>query len=177
MFRPLVMTVLALAGLVAAAPAYCQSNQTPKVCGLLPVSELEAHFGGKASRPRGSDGQTLSECTLTIKGHLVKIQSGQPGTPGLPTTVQQGLKAIDRIATDSKLGGKSPSTQSKDFGSIGCGTQTFEGLQGTKSTLYSTTCFRVQGGYLSLVLASDDPQQVSFEIVKDFLEKAAARRK
>lgn len=178
MFRSGVMVFQAMIALtLAAAPSYCQSSQNPKVCGLLPIPELEAHFGGKATKPRGSDGQALSQCTVTINGRLVKIQSAPPGTPGLPTTVQQGLKAIDAIATDAKLGGKSVPTESRDFGSVGCGTQTLTGLQGMKSSFYSTTCFRFQGGYLSLILASEDSRQVSFEVVKDFLEKAAARRK
>lgn len=178
MFRSGVIGFLAILALtLGAAPSYCQSSQNPKACGLLPISELEAHFGGKATKPHGSDGKTLSECSVSINGRLVKIQSAPPGAPGLPTTVQQGLKAIDAIATDAKLGGGSVPTESKDFGSVGCGSQTFTGLPGTKSALHSTTCFSVQGGYLSLLLASQDPKQVSFEVVKGFLEKAAARRK
>jgi hypothetical protein len=41
---------------------------------------------------------------------------------------------------------------------------------------YDTICFLVQGGYLDITVGSDNPKDISLEVVKGFLEKAASRR-
>jgi hypothetical protein len=72
-------------------------------------------------------------------------------------------------------------TETKDFGSVGCATETWTKDLLTHRPLakpnYKTTCFAVQGGFLSLVMESDNSSQVSYDSVKGILEKAAQRRR
>jgi hypothetical protein len=42
--------------------------------------------------------------------------------------------------------------------------------------LLTTSCFLVEGGYLNLSVAGENPRQVGFDAIKALLEKAAARR-
>ena len=42
--------------------------------------------------------------------------------------------------------------------------------------LLTTSCFLVEGGYLNLSVASENPKQVRFDLVRELLEKAAAQR-
>ena len=45
-------------------PASAQA--APKACALLPIAELEARFGAKATPPTGSDGSTMSMCAANF---------------------------------------------------------------------------------------------------------------
>jgi hypothetical protein len=68
----------------------------------------------------------------------------------------------------------------KDFGDVGCYTGKVTAPvtePGFGKPVHTTTCFMVRGGYLLLTLGSEDPSHVSFDAVKRFLEKAAARRR
>ncbi len=151
-----------------------------RACPLLPISELEAHFGGKAKVKGGLDDGTNAICTADVNGHLAKIQSAPPGTAGLPSTIQQGLAGVTMTAQ-----GKNnilTIEETKDFGKVGCYTgkmtvEPFGNGQPLAKPIQTTVCFQVSGGYLTLNLTSEDPKQVSYEVVKGFLAKAAARRK
>jgi hypothetical protein len=70
--------------------------------------------------------------------------------------------------------------ETKDFGSVGCSMETWEKNPITKEALgkpvHSTTCILVRGGFLTLGMASDDQAKVSFDVVRRFLEAAAAKR-
>jgi hypothetical protein len=77
-----------------------------------------------------------------------------------------------------KTGGELTIEDTKDFGSVGCYTmKVAPGVLGIPKPLHGTACFQLSGGYLILTLGSEDPDQVSYDVVKRFLEKAAARRK
>ncbi len=54
-------------------------------------------------------------------------------------------------------------------------TKGFDGKPLAKPLL-TTSCFLVQGGYLNMSAAGENPKQVRFDVVKGLLEKAAARR-
>jgi hypothetical protein len=119
------------------------------------------------------DSESLSTCTVTVNGRVAKLQSSPPGTVGVPRSIQEGFMGLSML---SKMG----EIQTKDYGKIGCGTVSITKDLDRKTLvkpLYSTTCFLIEGGYLSLAVAGDDPKQVSFDVVKPLLEKAAARRK
>jgi hypothetical protein len=67
--------------------------------------------------------------------------------------------------------------EEKDFGSIGCyKAKVNPGKLKSGAWGYDTACFLVQGGYLMLSVTSDNPKDISIEVVKGFLEKAASRR-
>jgi hypothetical protein len=160
-------------------PSMAQATSTPnaKACSLLPIADLEAHFGGKATPPRGVTGVSAgSTCSVRINSHHIKIQSEPPGTPGLPRTIKEGLPGARMMAEDAKA---MVLLEGKDFGSIGCySAKVSLGQFASKSGAwgYDTTCFLVQGGFLALDVTSEDPKDISLEVVKGFLEKAASRR-
>ncbi len=74
---------------------------------------------------------------------------------------------------------QSPQTNTKDFGKVGClsmkMTKGFDGKPLVKPLL-TASCFLVEGGYLNMSVAGENPKQVGFDVVKGLLEKAAARR-
>lgn len=146
-----------------------------KACILMPTSDLEESFGGKLTNPRGSDGES-SVCTANIGGLAIKLQSAPPGAEGVPTSVPQGLVGARWMLG---LARQSPETHTQDFGRVGClsmkMTQGFDGKPLAKP-LRTTSCFLVEGGYLNMSVAGENPKQVGFEVIRALLEKAAARR-
>jgi hypothetical protein len=168
-------------------PSMAQATFTPnaKACSLLPIADLEAHFGGKATPPRGVTGVSAgSTCSVHIKSqhfeHVIKIQIEPPGTPGLPRTIKEGLAGARMMWEDAKAHNSAMVLlEEKDFGSVGCYSAKLSlGQFASKSGAwgYDTTCFLVQGGFLLLSVSSDNPKDISLEVVKGFLEKAASRR-
>jgi hypothetical protein len=154
------------------APSY---GPDAKACKLMPTADLEASYGGKPSDPRGNDGVS-SICTVNIGGLAVKLQSTPPGTAGVPTSIQQGLMGARMMLGEAK---QAPETNTRDFGKVGClsikMTKGFDRKPLAKPLL-TTSCFLVESGYLNMSIASEDPKQVSFDLVKQLLEKAAVRR-
>lgn len=166
---------------VAAGPCSAPAQSSPyygpdaKACRLMPTSDLEASYGGKASNPQGSDGDS-SICTVNIGGLAVKLQSAPPGAAGVPTSIAQGLLGARMMLGEAK---QAPKAHTRDFGRVGCLTmkmvKAFDGKPLAKPLL-TTSCFLVEGGYLNLSVASEDPRQVRFDQVKRLLEISAARR-
>jgi hypothetical protein len=155
------------------------AQATSKICGLLPMADLESHYGAKSGPATGMDGEGMSICTVNIGKQVVKVQSAPPGTPGLPTSLQVALGSVTMMLGSTK-GVENLGT--KDFGKVGCATMKATGAGlgiGPKDQppVYTTTCFVVDGGYLSLALTDSSPERVSFESVKKLTEKAAAARK
>lgn len=169
---PIVVLLLATP---SASDAQAPSRFNVHPCSLLSIDELETLYGEKAGPPRWLDGQTLSTCNVTIGGFAVNLQIAQPGTPGLPTSVLSGLEGIKLMLS----GGKSPfqDLELKDFGNIGCYSARTTGFLSGPRSIYTTTCFAVDGGYLNLSMADEDPARASFDVVKEFTEKAITRRR
>jgi hypothetical protein len=141
----------------------------------MPTPDLEAAYGGKATNPHGVDGES-SVCTVNIGGLAIKLQSAPPGTNGVPASIQQGLVGARMMLGQAR---QSPQTNTKDFGKVGClsmkMTKGFDGKPLVKPLL-TASCFLVEGGYLNMSVAGENPKQVGFDVVKGLLEKAAARR-
>lgn len=158
-----------------AARSSASYGRDARACQLMPTPELEASYGGKVSDPHGSDGDS-SICTVNIGGLAVKLQSAPPGAAGVPNSIAQGLVGARMMLGAAK---QAPKTNTKDFGKVGCltmkMTKGFDGKPLAKPLL-TTSCFLVEGGYLNLSVASENPRQVRFDLVKDLLEKAAAQR-
>jgi hypothetical protein len=174
--------IVALAAILASvAPSLLAAQASPtsasqtRVCQLMPTTELEATYRGKLTNPHGIDGES-SICTANIRGLAIKLQSAAPGTPGVPTSISQGLVGARMMLGQAK---QKPEDNTRDFGNVGCMsmkmTRGFDGKPLAKR-LFTTSCFLVEGGYLNLTIAGDDAKQVGFEKVKPLLEKAAARR-
>lgn len=147
----------------------------PKACKLLPTEDLEASYGGKVTKPHGADGES-SVCTANIGRLAVKLQSAPPGTSGVPTSVHQGMVGARMMLGEAK---QAPEVNTRDFGKVGCLTMKMKkGFDGKAlaKPLLTTSCFLVEGGYLNISVASEQRKQVSFELVKALLEKAAAKR-
>jgi hypothetical protein len=146
-----------------------------KACKLMPTSDLEASYGGKVTNPHGFDDDS-SVCTVNIGGLAIKLQSALPGTAGVPTSIQQGLMGARLMLGEAR---QSPETNTKDYGKVGClsikMTKGFDGKPLAKPLLTSS-CFLVEGGYLNMSVAGENPKQVGFDVIKVLLEKAAARR-
>jgi hypothetical protein len=144
-------------------------------CRLFPIAEMEAHFGSKVKVKGGLDAGNNSTCTAEISGQSAQIQTAAPGTLGLPTTIPQGLQFATMVGKNTSKGDGLTIDETKDFGSIGCykGKLTLDPAK----PIHTTTCFQVAGGFLMLVLGSQDPNKVDYEAVKQFLSLAAARRK
>ena len=166
---------------LSAAQPFLAAQESPAsgpnatACKLMPTPELEAGFGGKVTQPHGADGD-LSICTVNIGGTAVKLQSAPPGTGGVPTTIAQGLMGARMMLGEAK---QAPETNTKDFGRVGClsmkMTKGFDGKPLARPLL-TTSCFLVEGGYLNLSVSGENPKQLSFELVKSLLEKAAVKR-
>ena len=173
--------LLAVTPTVAAGPCSVAAQSSPyygpeaKACKLMPTPDLEATYGGKVSDPHGSDGDS-SICTANIGGLAIKLQSAAPGSAGVPTSIAQGLVGARMMLGEAK---QAPKAHTRDFGKVGCLTmkmvKAFDGKPLAKPLL-TTSCFLVEGGYLNLSVASENPRQVEFDLVKRLLEKAAARR-
>lgn len=169
-------TTLAFVGgpsLTAQTSPYYGPNA--KACQLMPTSDLEASFGGKVTNPHGFDSDS-SVCTLNIGGLAIKLQSAPPGTAGVPTSIQQGLGGARLMLGEAR---QSPETNTKDYGKVGClsmkMTKGFDGKPLAKPLLTSS-CFLIEGGYLNMSVAGENPKQVGFDVIKALVEKAAARR-
>ena len=166
---------------VVAGPRFWASQTSPtsgaeaKACQLMPTSELEAAYGGKPTNPHGFDGDS-SVCTVNIGGLAIKLQSAPRGTAGVPTSIRQGLAGARLMLGEAR---QSPQTNTKDYGEVGClsmkMTKEFDGKPLVKPLL-TTSCFLVEGGYLNMSVAGENPKQVRFDVIKGLLEKAAARR-
>jgi hypothetical protein len=141
------------------------SRSTAKVCGYLPISELEAHFGSKAAAFRGDDGRPgqMATCSVDLpdRSHGVSILSDNP-KPGGPS-VKEHLAAV------KEWGG-----ETKKFGSVGCYR---DPIAVGDEKMPPTTCFLEGGHFLALTVVTDDPKKLGFELVKHLLEMTAARRK
>src|SRR5262249_13603411 len=88
-----------------------------KACSLLPISELEAHFGGKATTPRGLSGVSAgSACSVYIKDHRINIHTEPPGALGVPKTIKEGLAGARMILQDAKAKNTIIPLEDKDFG-------------------------------------------------------------
>ena len=160
---------------ILAAQASPSSGSDLKACKVMPTPELETAFGGKVTTPHGFDGDA-SVCTVNIGGLAIKLQSAPPGTAGLPTSISQGLAGARMMLGAAK---QTPKTNTKDFGNIGCLSMKMKkGFDGKPLSrpLLTTSCFLVEGGYLNMSVASENPKLGSFEVVKALLEQAAAKR-
>src|SRR6185503_9003915 len=83
--------------LTGPAPASAQRTVPySRACRFMPTPDLETHYGGKGSM-KGTETQTLSTCSLTIAGNVVKVQAAQPGAKGLPTTIAAGLAGAKKM--------------------------------------------------------------------------------
>jgi hypothetical protein len=144
---------------------------------LLPIADLEARYAAKASAPKGT-AIVGSVCDINLAEYVVKLQEAAPGTGGTPTSIQMGLAGAAMMLGDSDSSQISKPAI-KDFGSVGCIKMTLQlSKEGPRAkAVVSTSCFLVEGGYLNLTMGREDGQDVSFESVKQWLEKAAARRK
>lgn len=169
------LLAITLAFVSLSAQTSSSDGADAKACKLMPTSELEASYAGKATNPHGFDGES-SICTVNIGGLAIKLQSAPPGTAGVPTTIRQGLMGARLMLGEAK---QSPETNTRDFGKVGClsmkMTKGFDGKPLARPLL-TTSCFLVDGGYLNMSVASENPKQVGFDRVKPLLEKAAAKR-
>jgi hypothetical protein len=167
--------------LMGPVPASAQ-RPTPnaRACSFLPLADLEAYYGGKGT-VKGTEGETLSVCSLTIGGHVVKVQAAQPGAKGLPTTIAQGLEGAKKMFGGGGDEGQIQLLEARDLGKVGCFTVETKGVATRRrkrpKPLFGTTCFVVDGGYLNIALGDHDRNRVGFDIVRQFLDKAVARRK
>ena len=162
--------MLSLAGQTSSA-----DGSDAKACQLMPTPDLEAAYGGKVTNPHGVDGES-SVCTVNIGGLAIKLQSAPPGADGVPASIQQALAGARMMLGVAR---QSPETKTQDFGKVGCLrmkiTKGFDGKPLAKPLL-TTSCFLVEGGYLNMSVAGENPKQVRFNQVKALLEKAASRR-
>ena len=151
-----------------------------KACALLPIPQLEALYHGKAGTPRGFDQSGGSICNVSIAGRVANVQFAAPGDEGALHTIQEGFALISEMAADNKDKAK---FETKNYGKVGCLKSELspaalgqDAPTGQKPA-YGVGCFMVEGGYLNLTLSSDDALQISFDTVKQLLEKVAAHRK
>jgi len=163
--------------LMGPVPASAQRpTAKARACSFLPVADLEAYYGGKGT-VKGTEGDTLSICSLIIGGHVVKVQAAQPGATGLPTTIAQGLDGAKKMFGAA---GQIELLEAQDLGKVGCFTVETRGVATRRrrpKPLFGTTCFVVDGGYLNIALGDHDRNRVGFDIVRQFLDKTVARRK
>jgi len=157
----------------ARTPAAGQAGAPAKACGLLPIADIEALYGAKASMPRGTDSDTLSTCSVTIANQIVTVRSSAPGTQGTPASVQAGIAAQQSMPPGRGM----TRAEAKDYGDVGCLHSTITLGPDRTPPIHSTSCFLVTAGFLQLALTSEDAGLVSDDHVKGLLAKAAARRK
>lgn len=169
------VTLAILATTLAFAAQVPPADANAKACMLMPTSELEATYGGKATKPRGFDGDS-SICTVNIGDLAIKLQSAEPGTAGVPTSIQQGLVGARLMLGEA---GQYSKANVQDFGRVGClrmkMTKGFDGKALAKPLLTSS-CFLVEGGYLNMSVSGENAKQAGFDLIKPLLERAAAKR-
>jgi hypothetical protein len=156
-------------------------NPKSPACDLLPIADLEAQYGAKANVPGGITLAGNSTCKANVARSTIQMQMAQPGTEGVPTSIQMGLAGAMLMYGDARKDNHiSWKLETQDFGNVGCIKMTMQqGFDGKPlaTPIPSTSCFLVQGGYLNLTIASEDGKDVSVDVVRRLLEKAAARRK
>ncbi|MBX3235345.1 MAG: hypothetical protein KF814_04255 [Nitrospiraceae bacterium] len=146
-----------------------------KACKLLPMADLESHYGSKPARVSGTDGASLSVCTATFGSYVARVESAPAGSSaGLPTSVASALQGVkDMLASSPIL----KLQESKDFGKVGCySTKLSNNMGGSPEVVFSTVCLMTEGGYLNFTMSHSDPVRVTFELVKAMLEKTAKLR-
>jgi hypothetical protein len=148
-----------------------------RACSFLPVADLEAHYGGKGT-VKGMEEEGLSTCSLTIGAHVAKVQAV---ATRVPTTITQGLEGAKKMFGGAGAEGQIELLEARDLGKVGCFTVETKGVATRRNPrpkpLFGTTCFVVDGGYLNMALADHDRNRVGFDLVRQFLDKAVARRK
>lgn len=139
-----------------------------KACAFLPIADLEAHFGAKATNLGGMDQSTRATCSASFPdpSHLALVESHPPSAADLAMTATSRL-AFVREAMGTEV------LDTKDFGSVGC----FRTMVKVPKPTHVTTCFLANAAYLALSVQSVDAAQASYDAVRSLLEKAAARRK
>ena len=157
-----------LAGLTIPFPLAAQATPV-KACALLPLAELEALFKAKSTPPRGYDMPAMGMCGANFPDvrHVASVNSMPPGPVDDSVTVEQRFTmARHGMPRDARW-------ETKVFESVGC----FKSEQHVGDTpLPVVSCFQSAGGYLAVAVASDDPQQASYDVVRDLLMKSMAKR-
>jgi hypothetical protein len=113
------------------------------------------------------DQPTLARCSAWFPDikHMIIIESNAPNPGDSAMSASQRLDMLKRMLKplDAAL-----------FGNIGC---TRVSMADMGRNVEDVTCFLGNAPHLALTLRSDQPAQRSYEAVRSFLEKAAARRK
>jgi hypothetical protein len=113
--------------------------QTAKVCGLLPIPQLEAASGSSASAPKGNDAPSISICGVTFGD--VRQTAAITRMPPSPTDKSLGVE--QRLALLQRAdGAEKQKFESRSFGDTGC--FRIEQDMGDKP-LPSITCFADRG--------------------------------
>lgn len=157
---------------VHAVPAPVMATAEAKVCKLLPMADLEAHYNSKAQRVSGSEDRALSVCTANFGSYTARLESGPHDPVRLAPDVATALMGVKAMLGSSK---QLQLLDTQDFGRVGCyRTKVAFGNDVT----YSTVCVMMPDGwYLNFTMTHADPQRVTFDTVKSMVEKIAARRK
>jgi hypothetical protein len=143
-----------------------QTGSTDDGCRLLPIAELESHFGAQATAVRASESLAGTMCSADIPdgGQGAELLS-KPSGPWAPT-MEERLAALRRPL---ELRG----AQIENLGSMACFT---DHTKIAGAIVFTATCFQEAGGYLSLSLRSNDRQRVSVEAAKELLKTAVLKR-
>ena len=161
--------------LLLAPPARADEPSRPptaRACALLPIADLEALYGAKASPPSlASDSPQSSFCSVVVGDHSVVVQSAAPDAAESRTTVAQVLRRFDALPAN-----RARKFEMKDFGDVGCYRTKAPVASDGPPPLWGNVCFLVEGGKLTLELTSDGSKPIDFEVVRGLLRKAAARR-
>ncbi len=136
----------------------------------MPIADLEARYGYKPQRVSGTDGDSLSICTVTFGANTARLESALRGTAGLPTSIPMGLEGVKAMLTGSK---GLHLVETKDFGRVDCYSTKLSGVGGSSEVFYSTVCFIEDGRYLNFTMSHPDPTRITFDIVKPIVEKIA----
>lgn len=155
-----------------AVPTPVMATAEAKVCKLLPMADLEAHYSSKAQRVSGSENPALSVCTANFGSYTARLESGPHDPVQLAPNVATMLMGVKAMLGSSK---QLQLLDTQDFGRVGCyRTKVSSGGE----TAYSTVCVMMPDGwYLNFTMTHADPQRVTFDIVRSMVEKIAARRK
>ncbi|MEX5218085.1 MAG: hypothetical protein AB7G68_13810 [Nitrospiraceae bacterium] len=135
-------------------------------CRLLPIAELESHFGAQATAVRASESLAGTMCSADLPDRRqgAELLSKPAGTSG--PTMEERLAALKRPL---ELRG----AQIESFGSVACFT---DHTKIAGATVFTATCFQEAGGHISLSLRSVDQQRVSVEAAKELLKTAVLKR-
>ena len=143
-----------------------ETGSTDNECRLLPIAELESHFGAQATAVRASESLAGRMCSADLPDRRQGAELlSKPAGPGAPT-MEERLAALKRPL--ELRGG-----QIENFGSMACFT---DHTKIAGATVFTATCFQEAGGHLSLSLRSADRQRVSVEAAKQFLKTAVLKR-